>query len=221
MVRLLAAALLLFSTTARALPPDRVIFLAAGDDKFEKCPQGSWVVESTDVKVVEAKYFPAAEIHLLARSEGTALVVLTNRVLGQVSVWRIRVGKEKPEPRRPDPSVLKKPCACGALKKFPVTCQVKNAKCLSALRDLFETADLTSRDLYLKYSVEGLQALLKDLQSRLEKAGHKGIQLAFLGANLRISGEVADQEAWRGLLLCIYRGMVGSLVIENRVELTK
>jgi len=216
MVRLSAVVLLLLSTSARALPPDRVVFLEVGGDTFKSGPEGSWVATSTDAGVVEAKYFPAAEVHLTAKAEGTALVVLTNRVLGQAKFWEVRVGKKKPA--RPDPAVLKDACGCF---KYPLECQVKNSKCLEALRRFVKGTDLTTNDLRLKYNVEGLQALLKDLLSRLEKSGFKDTKLAFLGANLRISGEVEDEGAWRRLLVCIYRGMLGRLVMENLVKIRK
>lgn len=216
MARLLAAVLLFLSTTARALPPDRVVFLEIGGDTFEKGPEGSWVATSTDAKVVEAKYFPAAEVHLLAKAEGTVLVVLTNRVIGQAKFWEVRVGKEKPA--RPDPAVLKDACGC---HKYPLECQVKNSKCLEALRRFVKGTDLTTDDLRLTYNVEGLQALLKDLLPRLEQGGFKDTKLAFLGANLRIQGAVENEAAWRRLLVCIYRGMLGRLVIEDRVQISK
>lgn len=216
MVRLFTAAFLLLSTTARALPPDRVVFLEIGGDTFIEGPEGSWVATSTGAEVVEAKYFPAAEVHLLAKAEGTVLVILTNRVLGQAKFWEVRVGKQKRA--RPDPAVLRDACGC---YKYPLECQVKNLKCLDVLRRFVKDTDLTSDDLRLKYNVEGLQALLRDLQTRLEKAGFEGMNLAFLGANLRLLGKVEDEDAWRRLLVCLYRGMVGKLVIENRVKIRK
>lgn len=216
MARLLAAALLLLSATAAALPPDRVVYLEKGDDTFEKGPQGSWEATSIDEKVVKSKYFPAAEVHLQAQGEGTALVILTNRVLGQAKFWEVHVGKQKPD--RPDPKVLKDVCGCSS---YPLKCQVKSKACVDALRGFFKDSILTTDDLWLTYSVEGMQALLKDLQARLEQDGFKGIQLAFLGANLRIKGEVTDEAAWRKLLACIYRGMLGRLVLENKVKVGK
>jgi hypothetical protein len=216
MARLLAAALLLLSTTARALPPDRVIYLEKGGDKFEKGPEGSWEATSTDEKVVKSKYYPAAEVHLQAQGEGNTLVILTNRVLGQAKFWEVRVGGEKPD--RPDPKVLKDACGCSS---YPLVCQVKSGKCVVALRGFLNDSGLTTDDLRLTYDVAGMQALLKDLESRLEKDGFKDIKLAFLGANLRIKGEVADEAAWQKLLACIYRGMLGRLVIENQVKISK
>jgi hypothetical protein len=216
MARLLAAVLLLLSTNARALPPDRVVYLEKGGDTFVKGPEGSWTATSTDEKVVKSKYFPAAEAHLQAQGEGTALVILTNRVLGQAKFWQVHVGKQKPD--RPDPKVLKDACGCSS---YPLKCQVKTEKCITVLRGFFKDSALTTNDLWLTYSVEGMQALLKDLQARLEQDGFKGIKLAFLGANLRIKGEVADEVAWRKLLASIYRGMLGRLVLENQVKIGK
>jgi hypothetical protein len=216
MVRLLAAALLLLSTTARALPPDRVVYLQKDGDTFVKGPVGSWEATSTDEGVVKSKYFPAAEVHLQAQGEGTALVILTNRVLGQAKFWEVHVGKQKPD--RPDPKILKEACGCSS---YPLKCQVKSEKCITALRGFFKDSALTTDDLWLTYSVEGMQALLKDLQATLEKDGFKNIQLAFLGANLRIKGEVEDVAAWRKILACVYRGMLGRLVIENQVKIAK
>jgi hypothetical protein len=43
------------------------------------------------------------------------------------------------------------------------------------------------------------------------------VELAFSGANLRITGTVPDKKAWHGLILAIYAEMVGKLVIDNRV----
>ncbi len=216
MARLLALAFLLLPTAAGALPPDRVVCLQKGGDTFVKAPAGSWAANSTDERVVKSKYFPAAEVHLLAVGEGTALVVLTNRVLGQVKFWEVRVGKKSPP--RPDPRVLKEACGCSS---YPLDCQVKSQKCVEVLRGFLKDSGLTTDDLRLTYNVEGLQALLKDLQSRLEPEGFKDIQLAFLGANLRIKGEVADEAAWRKLLVCIYNGMLGRLVLENQVKINK
>ena len=216
MPRLFAAALLLISTSAGALPPDRVVYLQKDGDTFQKGPEGSWVATSLDEKVVKSKYFPAAEVHLQAQAEGTALVILTNRVLGQAKFWEVRVGKQKPA--RPDPAVLKDDCGCF---EYPLECQVKNSKCLEALRRFVKGSDLTTNDLRLTYNVEGLQALLKDLLSRLKQGGFKDTKLAFLGANLRIQGQVEDEEAWRRLLVCIYRGMLGRLVMENLVKIGK
>ena len=216
MARLLAAALLFLSANAWALPPDRVVYLEKGGGKFEKGPEGSWVATSTDEKVVKSKYYPAAEVHLQAQGEGTALVILTNRVLGQAKFWEIHVGKKKPD--RPDPKVLKDACGCSS---YPLKCQVKSKKCVDALRGFFKDSALTTDDLWLTYSVEGMQAVLKDLQARLEQDGFKDVKLAFLGANLRIKGEVEDVAAWRKLLACVYRGMLGRLVLENQVKIGK
>jgi len=213
MARLLAAALLLLSATATALPPDRVIYLEKGGDTFEKGPPGSWEANSLDERVVKSKYFPAAEVHLQALTEGTALVILTNRVLGQAKFWQVHVGKKKPD--RPDPKILKEACGCSS---YPLKCQVKSQACVDSLRGFFKDSALTTDDLWLTYSVEGMQALLKDLQARLEQDGFLGIKLAFLGANLRIKGEVADEAAWRKLLASVYRGMLGRLVLENQVK---
>jgi len=210
MARLLVLALLLVATTARALPPDRVVYLENGGDKFVKGPEGSWKANSTDEGVVKSKYFPAAEVHLQAQGEGTALVILTNRVLGQAKFFLVHVGKKKPE--RPDPEVLKDPCGCSG---YPLKCRIKDKKCIKALRGFLKDSGLTTADLWLTYSVEGMQALLKDLQARLEQDGFKDIRLAFLGANLRIKNAPKDDAAWRRLLICIYRGMLGRLVLEK------
>jgi len=209
MARLLALALLLVAATARALPPDRVVYLEKGGDKFEKGPEGSWTAQSLDEKVVKSKYFPAAEVHLQAQGEGTALVILTNRVLGQAKFFLVHVGKKKPD--RPDPKVLAEACGCSS---YPLKCKIKSKACIEALRGFLKDSGLTTNDMWLTYNVEGMQALLKDLQVRLEQDGFKDIKLAFLGANLRIKGGPKDEAAWRRLLACIYRGMLGRLVLE-------
>jgi hypothetical protein len=216
MTRLLAFAFLLLPAAAGALPPDRVICLEEGGDTFIKAPEGSWVATSTDEKVVESEYFPAAEVHLLAIEKGTALVILTNRVLGQAKFWEVRVGKRNPP--RPDPKVLKEACGCSS---YPLECQVRSQKCVEALRVFLKGSGLTTGDLRLTYNVAGMQALLKDLESRLRRDGFEGVRLAFLGANVRIEGEVADEAAWRKLLVCVYHGMLGRLVLENQVKIGK
>ena len=216
MPRLFAAALLLISTSAGALPPDRVVYLQKDGDTFQKGPEGSWVATSLDEKVVKSKYFPAAEVHLQAQAEGTALVILTNRVLGQAKFWEVHVGKSKPA--HPDPKVLEDACGCSS---YPLVCEVKSKKCVEALRGFFKDSGLTTDDLRLTYYVAGMQAVLKDLESRLQNDGFKDIKLAFFGANLLIKGEVADEDAWRKLLASIYRGMLGRLVLENKVKINK
>jgi hypothetical protein len=216
MARLLAAALLLLPAAAGALPPDRLVYLEEGGDTFVKAPEGSWTATSTDEKVVKSEYFPAAEVHLLAIAKGTALVILTNRVLGQAKFWEVHVGHKKLD--RPDPKVLGGACGCAS---YPLECRVKSQKCVEALRGFLKDSGLTTDDLRLTYNVAGMQAVLKDLESRLRQEGFEGIRLAFLGANLQIRGEVADEAAWRKLLVCIYHGMLGRLVLENQVKIGK
>ncbi len=209
---------LLLACQARALPPERVIALEPGADRFEKGLPGKWTAVSENPKVVEVEAFETAEVHLQARGEGTALVMLINRSIGHLVFWKVRVGGGKSAPSRPDPSGLQGPCNCGR-GGYPLSCSVAGLECVEALRGLLEKSDLTTADLRLKFTVQGLQALLRDFQPRLAREGFGQIALAFSGVNLRTEGTLPDEAAWRRLMLVLYRGMVGKLLLDDRTRM--
>ena len=209
-------ALASLSTTAQALPPDRLVNLPPGDARFEKGPQGTWKAISSDPEIVEARYHDTAEVSLQAHKEGVAIVMLANLELGQAWFWKVRVA-EKTQTGMPDPAVPAKACKCGKGKpEFPMICQVENQACLEKLHELFTTTDLTQEHIKIRYTVEGLQALLKKLEPTQKDSG---VSFAFSGVNLRLTGKLPDQAAWHRLLLSIYKEMVGKLVIDNRIEI--
>lgn len=216
MRRLIYLAAVFLTSNAQAVPPDRLVLMAPGDDRFEKAPQGDWEAVSSNPQVVKARCFDTAEVYLQAGSSGSALVLLANQVLGQIKVWRVKVSGDS-KAVKPDPALLKKLCACQG-SGYPITCRVENSACLGKLRELLQDSDLAADDIKILYSVEGLQALLRDLAAATKSGGHRGVEFAFSGANLRITGQVPDKQAWHRLILAIYAEMVGKLVIDNRVE---
>jgi hypothetical protein len=194
------------------------VTLAPGSDGFQPGPVGKWTAASQDPEVVEAQAFDTAEVHLIAGKPGTTLVLLINHAIGQVFVWQVRVGTDEAgdEPGSLEP--LRATCAC-ELATRPLRCTVADLKCLEALRAALEHSRLTASELRLTYTVPGLQALLRDLQQRLAAAGFADIQVAFSGANLRVEGRVADEAAWQRLVVVLYRGMVGRMLLEDRVQI--
>jgi hypothetical protein len=214
---LIALAVILAAGLARARPPDKLVLMAKDGHRFERAPLGDWTAHSLDEKVLKVRVFEPAEVFLEPVSAGRTHVLLHNRVIGQVKIWLVRVsdGAEPPGPVRPDPAALEEPCGCGA---YPLHCQLKDKRCLSALQAFLEDADLTTADVGVRFSVEGLQAVLKDLADHLKKAGFPAVELTFHGANLRLSGQVADQAAWRKLVVAIYERMVGKLIIEDKLK---
>lgn len=216
---LLLALLVTFGRPAGAVPPDQTVRLAAEDGVFLRVPPGDWQATSTDENVVRVQVFDTAEAFLESRGSGSALVLVTNPVLRQIKVWRVRVAESKPDRVMPDPSVLAKPCGCGRKGSYPVRCKVRTVACVRALRALLTRGDLTADDVGIVYTVEGMQALLQDLKVRLAKAGYPDIELAFEGANLRLRGRVANEKSWRALMLEVYRGMVGKLLISHELEI--
>ncbi len=97
MKRFLTAALLAgtlaWPASSLAIPPERVVLMVAGDAKYELAGFGSWVAESTNPKVVKAKYFKNAEVFLEAGEPGTALIVFTNKVIDRFSIWEVKVAE--------------------------------------------------------------------------------------------------------------------------------
>jgi len=218
-VSLLAAMLVPSVHPVRAVPPDQIVRLAVEDGTFLRVPLGDWHATSTDENVVRVQVFDTAEAFLEARGPGSAQVLVTNPVLRQIKVWRVRVGESEPDRVLPDPAVLADPCGCGQQGGYPVRCKVRTAACVRALRALLTRGDLTVEDVGIVYTTEGLQALLQDLKDRLDRAGYPGIELAFEGANLRLRGRVASEQRWRGLMLELYRGMVGKLLVSHQLEI--
>jgi len=223
LVRFLTAAMLLgivaWPGYSLAIPPERVVLMEAGDAKYELAGFGSWVAESTNPKVVKAKYFKTAEVFLEAGEPGTALIIFTNKVIDRFSIWKVRVAEKKPVERKPDPSFLAGLCDCGMGGKYPIRCTVKNAECLEALRKLFQDSDLNSKSVWVKYDIVGAQTLLKDMQIKVAEAGFKDVELALVGGNLRITARVADEPARRKLLLVVYQHMVGKFVPDDRIKI--
>ncbi len=224
-VKLSATACVLFClqwmpAIAFALPPEKVVILATGDARYVKAAYGRWEVISTDEKVARAGYFKPNEVLIEAGKPGTALISLNNDIINQFLVWKVIVG-DKPTAERPDPSVLAGPCGCGRDGSYPVSCTVKNTACLDALRELFTKSDLSTEDVRVIYGIPAAQALLKQMQIAVEKAGYDGVELALVGANLRVKAAVADENERRKLLLLVYRNMIGKLVLDDKIVVAK
>lgn len=204
---------------AGARPPQRAVLLEPGPGRFEPGASGGWTALSLDPEVVGAQAFETDEVFLTPREEGVGRVVLYHPRVRDLVVWQVRVGPGA-EPRRPDPRPLAGPCGCGADGRYPLACQVKTEACLDALRALLADADLGTADLRVELaSLPAVQALLRDLGQRLARAGFPGVGLRFVGANLRVEGEVADRAAWGRLVGALYDGMLGALVLDDRLVL--
>lgn len=210
----------LSAATAGALPPEKVLFMAPNDARYVRTAKGSWVVESSDEKVARASYFKPGEVLIETGTKGTALVTLSNDVIGQFLVWQVVVA-DKSRAERPDPTVLAGPCGCGRGGDYPLRCTVKSSACLDALRGFFEKGGLSTADVRVIYEIQAAQSLLKQMQAAVEKAGFEGVQLAMVGANLRVKAAVADEKLRRKLLLLIYYQMVGKLVLDDQITVAK
>jgi hypothetical protein len=215
----MVTAWLALAGNARAEPPNRVVLMAPGIDRFEPGPQGNWTVISTDPKVVTAQYFKTAEVHLEALAPGKALLVFCNRVIRTIQVWKVRVEDQVPQRLRSGTEVLRGKCSCPQPAVLPLVCQVQDEACLEALAAVFAQGDWETEDLELNFNLAGLQNLLKRLRGGLDRAGFKEIEVAFLGANLQLKGSVADLEAYRRLVLAAYQVMVGMLNLDDQVEI--
>jgi len=217
----LLAGTLAWPASSLAIPPERVVLMKAGDAKYVLAGHGSWVAESTNPKVVKAKYFKTAEVFLEAGEPGPAMILFTNKVSHRLSIWKVRVAEKKPVEKKPDPSFLAGLCDCGMGGKYPIRCTVKHIECLEALRKLFRDSDLNNKNVWVKYDIAGAQALLKDMQAKVVEAGFKDVELALAGGNLRITARVADEPAHRKLLLLVYENMVGKFMPDDRITVEK
>lgn len=205
--------LVAFGMPAAAVPPNKIIRLQAGQARFEPGYNGDWIATSLEPDKLSARAFDTAEVHLASKGAGLSEVLLTNRILRQVIIWRVEMDAE---PLKPDPAPVKKACGCDPSQR-PLTCRLSSGACIDALRAYLATADVTADQLRLAYTVEGLQAQVRHLGARLQAAGFDGIEVAFVGTNLRLRGRVADWETWSKLQLLIYREFVGRLLLDDQL----
>ncbi|MBN2497244.1 MAG: hypothetical protein JXR96_21810 [Deltaproteobacteria bacterium] len=209
--------LLAMPAPAAPLPPERVVCLEVGQDHFIRGWRGDWIASSDHPERVEVRAFEHGEVHLLARAAGKALIVLYSAELRNASIFEVRIGPSAIEPAKPDPGDVRAACGCEQREKR-WHCKVEHMRCIEAMRIFLERSDIQADDLRLQYDVAGLQALLRDLEKRVRAAGFEGVELAFEGVRLRLGGRIEDEAAFRKLLLVLYRGMVGKLLIDDRLE---
>ncbi len=207
------AVLVMITLPAAAVPPNKIVRLQAGQDRFEQGYNGDWIATSLDPDMLTAQAFDTAEVHLDSKGAGRCEVLLTNRILRQVAVWRVEMDAALPEP---DPAPVKKACGCDPASR-PLTCRLSSGPCIDALRAYLTTAEVTADQLRLTYTVEGLQAHLRYLGDRLKAAGFEGIEVAFVGTNLRLRGRVADWETWSKLQVLVYREFVGRVLLDDQL----
>jgi hypothetical protein len=201
-----------------AVPPDVTVQLAPDEARFIPGPKGDWRAFSLDAKVVTARAFDTAEVHLHARAAGETLVLLTNHAIQAVVFIRVRVGRDEALRAEPPPAKLRQRCGC-RVEDDRLHCALIDGDCVAAVRDWIAGTGWSAKRLRLKYGVEGLQRLLRDMHQRLEAAGLDGIELAFSGANLRLRGSLPDRARWRTLLVELYRVMVGRILLEDETRI--
>ena len=211
---LISGLILSLGSGAAAVPPDKQVRMEPGGDGFERGYQGDWTATSMEPEVVQARAFATREVHLTAGQAGSCLVLLHNQYLRQVLVWRVRVGEK---PAAPDPGPVKKACGCDAGQR-PLDCRLTSAACLDALRAYLADSDLTSAQLRLTYTVPGLQAKARHLDARIKAAGFAGIEVGLVGTNVRLRGRVADVQAWRRLVVLVFEGFVGRLILDDQLQ---
>ncbi|NMB76310.1 MAG: hypothetical protein GYA21_14410 [Myxococcales bacterium] len=212
--------LALISPAAMAVPPHAVVALTPGDDVILPRPRGEWTATLEGPAVVEFSVLETDEVFFHAREAGGALLLWQNRVLRAAQVWEIRVVAHPIEAK----PVAIPPAAAGCCRKTEddvLDCQVDGPSCLAALADFLSHPELDPGKVQVRYTVAGLQAQLLRLEQALREAGLAGIRLAFRGATLSLTGEVADEAARRRVLLILYRGMVGKLLVEDGLQLSQ
>lgn len=209
---------LLSGPVAKAVPPDVTVRLAPDEARFIPGPKGDWQAFSLDAQVVTARAFDTAEVHLHARAAGETLVLLTNHAIQAVVFIRVRVGQDEELAAEPPPAKLRQQCGC-RVADDRLHCSLVEGDCVAAVRDWVADTGWSADRLRLKYGVEGLQRLLRDIRRRLDAAGLDGIELAFSGANLRLRGSLPDRARWRALLVEIYRVMVGRILLEDEIRI--
>jgi hypothetical protein len=210
--------LLISPSGVRAVPPDQVIVMSPDSDRFAKGLPGKWQAFSMNPEVVVPQAFDTAEVHMVAKKSGATIVLLVNRAIGQVIVWNVRVSTETNPRPKPQTASLQGPCNCGHGGDYPLKCTVASKACFTALRAFLVDSDLTASDLRLTYTVEGLQALLLEMDGRLKSAGFDGVSVAFSGVNLRLAGTLPDRTSWRKLIATAYAGMVGRMLLDDRLQ---
>lgn len=205
---------------AWGVPPQAVVALAPGDDTILPRPSGGWTATLEGPPVAELSVLEADEVFFHALQEGTALLLWQNRELRAVQVWEIRVAARPAEPR----PIAVPPAAAGCCRKAEgdlLECQLDGPGCLALLAELLSHPELDPGKVQVRYTVPGLQALLVRLEKALQQAGLGGVRLAFRGATLQLTGEVADEAARRRALIVLYRNMLGKLLVEDELRLSQ
>ncbi len=218
----LVVMLLGVAAAARAVPPDKVIPMKTGDVLYVPAGKGHWQALSSAPGVVKVSMAPASEVFLEALSRGEALVLVENRVVGRLSIWKVRVGYGEAAGEQKLPDLSTGHCTCSRPEPAePPVCLVSNTECLDCLRQKLEDSDAVATDFQFRYDIPGMQALLLQLQRHIESEGFSGIELAFAGANLRLEGKVRDEGERARLLFTLYRRMLGRMVLEDRLVVEK
>ena len=219
MNRWLIVALVLFcSNQAAAVPPDKVVHLKVGENRFEPGPQGHWLAEPFDPSLLESKAFDTREVFLSGKKQGQTLLLLSNSSIREVLFWKVIVGDHVAIDNQIDTSLLEKNCKCDPDTK-PVSCRVLDKKCIQSLKKWIDASNIQSDELHLIYSAQSLQEVLREIDKRLAEGGLKGITLSFAGVNLRIEGVLSDRGQWRKLMKIVYENMVGKLLIEDKTRI--
>lgn len=216
-----AAACLLWlacAAEAAAWPVDRVVSVEPSTESFIRLTALDYVdVEHPEVAEVEA--LPSGELLVTGKSPGETLVLLYAE--GRMAVWRVRVGGA--EPKRDDALEAKARAACPGLHLAPgameeaVKARVKGEACRLALRELLRGDLYLGPSLSLEFEVPELQAQLREVQAAADGvAGKSAVKAVYVGAGLRVSGEVTATQQ-RAVLWQAFRKSVGRVALEDRM----
>lgn len=221
---LLLAALVLWASSAAAVPPDERIVLGPGMDRFLKVEFMVTGVISDD-SLVEAELLPSEEIFVTAAEDrsGTATVLAVG--VDRIHAWEICVSHRpaKECPPGSDPLRLKKSCPDLAEGKEDgqrvIRATVRDDACYDALVKGLAHADVPPGQLRLLLEEKPANTFFsRVLQAIRADPGTKGLEAGYYGATLKLSGTV-PREAVHRALLHAYRHTVGRVSYDDRTEL--
>lgn len=216
-LRVVIGAALCTAQLALALPVDRVIDLAVGEEKFVKVARVDWA-EVEDPSLATAEVFPTNEILLTAIRAGRTLVLLYAE--GQCAVWSLRVAV-KSASRAAGLKLLRTACGkdeVAELEDQRLKLHIKDEACrAAALRVLADDAWI-ARDLEVTSEAPVIQSQLRLIEQQLPPTIRRRTSLAYVGAGLSLSGE-ASAEEHRKLLWTVARSVVGALALDDQIRL--
>jgi hypothetical protein len=211
--RALGVIALLCAPASFAWPVDDYVDVAVGAEKFRAVEQLEWV-DVEDPSVVSAEALPSGEVLITGRGPGRTLILAYGE--GRLTVFRARVGDKA---LKLDAEPAKKACPGLSVSSSAVTAKVGSERCWQALLSVAQGDGPDARSWDLSFEVPALQAQLKAIDAAVSSATSSKVTAAYLGATLKLKGEVTSAEQ-KKILWAAFKNSLGRIALENQLTTT-